>query len=141
MSFIIGLATLVFLLAFTALYLSKSLEKKPAFLTQAVDKITAHLDDVSLWGALFGAAAAVMTLIMIYNTTDMLVRLVCNVMVVLMALPFVFDKIAAKYQEKVNPAIMEEARNFVGWITKQEKYISYAGVVFSILLFSVVFRQ
>ncbi len=136
-----GLVTLVFLLAFTLLYLSKSLQKKPELMTQAVDKITTHLDQVALWGAVYGVAGAIMTLIMISNGGDMLVYLAANVLVTLMALPFIFDKAVGKYQEKVNPAIMEEAKNLVGWVTRQEKYIGYAGTVCSLLLLFILFLR
>ena len=135
-----GLVTLVFLLAFTALYLSKSLEKKPAVMTQAVEKIAANLDKVALWGAGYGAVAAILSLVMGYSGGDMLVRLVANIMIVLMALPFVFEHLLPKFQEKANPAIIEETKNLVGFVTKQEKYVGYVGAGAGLLLFAVLFR-
>jgi hypothetical protein len=135
-----GLVTLGFLLAFTVLYLSKSLEKKPEFVSQAVTKINDHLDKVSLYGAAYAAIAALLTLIMVYGGGDMFVRLTANIMIILMALPFVFEKMMPKFQEKMNPVIIEEAKNVVGWVTKQEKYVGYAGAVISLLLFAVLFR-
>lgn len=135
-----GLLTLVFLLAFTALYLSKSLEKKPELMTQAVGKISTHLDKVALWGAGYAAVAAIFSLVMGYSSGDMFVRLVSNVMIILMALPFVFQQLLPKFQEKANPAIIEEAKNFVGFVTKQEKYIGYIGAGAGLLLFAVLFR-
>lgn len=135
-----GLITLFFLVIFTLLYLSKSLQNKPQLMTQAVEKITDNLDQVSLWGAIYGLAAAVLTLIMIYSGAEMLIRLASNVLIVLMTLPFVFDRALAKFQEKLNPVIVTESRNLVGWITKQEKYIGYAGAVCSLLLFAILFR-
>src|SRR5436190_862191 len=131
-----GLVTLAFLLAFTALYLSKSLEKKPEFVNQAVTKINDHLDKVSLYGAVYAVVAALLTLIMVYGGGDMFVRLTANIMIILMALPFVFEKMMPKFQEKMNPVIIEEAKNVVGWVTKQEKYVGYAGAVISLLLFA-----
>ena len=135
-----GLVTLVFLLAFTALYLSKSLEKKPEMMTQIVGKISDNLDKVALWGAGYAAVAAVFSLIMGYSGGDMFVRLLSNVMIILMALPFVFEQLLPKFQEKANPAILEEAKNFVGFVTKQEKYVGYAGAAAGLLLFAVLFR-
>ena len=135
-----GLITLVFLLAFTALYLSKSLEKKPELVTKAVESITTHLDKVALWGAGYGIAGAILTLIMVYGGGDMFVRLVANVMIFLMALPFVFEQQLPKFQEKVNPAIIVEAKNIIGFVTKQDKYVGYAGAAVSLLLFAVLFR-
>lgn len=135
-----GLVTFFFILVFTALYLSKSLENKPAFLIQAVEKIEANLDKVSLYGAIYGLIAALMTLIMVYSGTEMLIRLISNILITLMALPFVFDRAALNFQEKINPAILSEARSLVGWVSKNEKAIGYAGAVCSLLLFAVLFR-
>jgi hypothetical protein len=135
-----GLITLVLVLAFSLLYLSKSLEKKPAAMSQAVDKINMHIDQLAFWGAIYGLVMAILTLIMGYSGSDMFVRLLANIMIVVMALPFVFDRLLAKFGEKVNPAIQEEAKNIVGWITKQEKYIGYVGAAIGVLLFAVLFR-
>jgi len=135
-----GLITLVFLLTFTTLYLSKSMEKKPELVTMVVDKITIHLDRISLWGAGYGLIGAVLTLLMVYSGGDMFVRLLANVMIFLMALPFMFEQLLPKFQEKMNPAFIEEAKNIVGFVTKQDKYIGYAGAVVSLLLFAVLFR-
>lgn len=134
-----GLITLVFLLAFTALYLSKSLEKKPEFLTQVVGKITANLDKLAFWGACYGLVASVMTLIMA-SGSDMFVRLLANVMIMLMALPFVVAQYLPQFQDKMNPVIAEEIKNGAAWLTKNEKYVGYAGAGLGLVLFAVVFR-
>ena len=39
-----GLITLIFLLSFTVLFLSKSIKKKPDILVQVIEKITKHID-------------------------------------------------------------------------------------------------
>ena len=91
-------------------------------------------------GAAYAVVAALLTLIMVYGGGDMLVRLLANVMIVLMALPFVCEKMVPKFQEKMNPVIIEEVKNFTTWLTKQEKYIGYVGAVISLLLFAVLFR-
>ena len=135
-----GLITLFFLLALTAVYLSKTLEKKPEFVNQVVVKINDHMDKVALWGASWGGGAAILTLVMGYSGGGMMVRLLANVLIILMALPFVMEQQLPKFQEKMNPVILEEAKNFSGFVTKQEKYIGYAGAAISLLLFAVVFR-
>ncbi len=135
-----GLITLIFITAFTILYLSNALEKKPELVTKAAEQIKAHIDQLALWGAAYGAIALVLTLLMNANGGDMLIRFLANIMVIVMALPFIFDKIAAKFQAKANPAILEEVKHAVGWVTRQEKYIGYVGAALSLLLFAVVFR-
>ncbi|MCE9508654.1 MAG: hypothetical protein K8R48_10155 [Alphaproteobacteria bacterium] len=132
------LITLAFLLAFTALYLSKSLEKKPEFVTKAVEKISANLDTVALAGVVYGLVAAILALIMV-SGGGMFLRFVGNILIVLMALPFVFEQQLPKFKEKINPAIIEEIRKVIGKISKQEKYVGYAGAAVSVLLFAIAF--
>jgi hypothetical protein len=135
-----SLITLALVLAFAALYLSRSLEKKPEALVRVVDKINPHIDIIALWGAAYGAVCFFLSLLMHLSAVDMLVRLAANGLVVLMALPFIFEKLAGKYADKVNPAIMDEARNFVSWIVRNEKAFGYAGTAAGVLLFVVLFR-
>jgi hypothetical protein len=135
-----GLVTLALITTFSLLYLSKSLGKKPAVITRVVDLISNNLDKVALWGAAYAFIAAVLTLVMVYNAGDMLLRLVANLMIVVMALPIVFERMLPKFQEKLNPVIVEESKNLIGWVTKQEKYVGYAGAALSLLLFAVLFR-
>lgn len=141
-----GLITLIFLLSFTVLFLSKSIKKKPDILTQVIEKITKHIDWIAAWGALYGIIAASMTIIMAFSLSEMLLRLSANVIIILMALPFVFDSILAKLDEKFhekmqrNQAIINEGKHFVEWVTRKEEYIGYVGVVISLLLFAVIFN-
>ena len=137
---LLAFLTFVFMLAFTLVYLGKSLEKKPAFLTRMVDTITNHMDQVSLWGGGYGLLAALLTLLTVSNPTYMLICLASNILIVLMALPFVFDRAVDKFQAKANPAFIDEGRNLVGWVTRNEKYLAYVGVVCTVLLFTVVFH-
>lgn len=131
---VISILSFVFLLSFTLIYVSKSLEKKPAAVTQVVDKINANVNQIALWGAVCGAVGALLTLIVSYSGGEMTIRLLANVMIVLMALPYIFDKLVTKFGDKINPAIESEAKNLVGWISRQEKYVGYAGAVFTFLL-------
>ena len=135
-----GLITLALITAFSLLYLSKSLEKKPAVMTRAVDLISSNLDKVALWGAVYGVIGVVFTLVMVYSGSDMFVRLVANLLIIMMALPFVFEKMLPKFQEKLNPVIIEESKNMIGFITRQEKYVGYIGAAFSLILFAILFR-
>jgi formate/nitrite transporter FocA (FNT family) len=135
-----GLITLLFLLAFTVLYLSKSLEKKPELLAQAAEKIDAYINDIALWGVCYGFIVALLTILMNYNGADFLVRFFANIWVVIMALPYVFERGVDKFREKMNSAIIEESRKMISWISRKEKYVGYAGAVLSVLLFAVVFR-
>ncbi|MBI3441521.1 MAG: hypothetical protein HY052_06945 [Proteobacteria bacterium] len=134
-----GLITLILLLSFTALSLSKSLTKKPGFVNQVVAKVTTHLDKLSLWGSGYAVVSAII-FIAIYGGGSMFVRLFADMLIILMALPFVLEQLLPKFQEKLNPVIIEELKHVVGWVTKQDKYIGYAGAIISLLLFAVLFR-
>ncbi len=135
-----ALITLLLVVAFTALYLSRSLDKKPEALARLSEKITPHIDQIALWGAVYGFVAALLTLLMSYSLGGMLIRLAGNVMICVMALPFIFDKLMEKYREKVNVAIMDEAKNFVSWITTHEKGVAYTGLGCSAVLFGILFK-
>ncbi len=135
-----GLITLAILVALTLLYVSKSLEKKPEFVTTVVAKISENIDKVALYGAIYGLVVAILSLIMISGAVDMLVRLIANVMIVVMALPFILEKLLEKFAAKLNPVIIEEAKTFSAWVVKQEKYVGYAGAGAAVLLFAVLFR-
>ena len=141
-----GLITLVLLLAFTVLYLSKFLKKKPDILTQVVEKITEHIDVIAVWGVLYGIIATSMTIIMTFGPAEMLLRFSANVMIILMSLPFVFDRIVEKLDEKfhekmrMNPAIVKEAKHIVEWVTRKGECVGYTGIVVSLLLFAVIFN-
>jgi hypothetical protein len=134
-----GLLTFAFVLAFTLLYISKSLDNKPAFVSNAVDKINQNINMIALCGFLFALVSILLTPVLIYSGANMLIRLLANALIVLMALPSVAHQWLPKYQDKINPAILEEIRNFIGWISKNEKYVGYAGAAASVLMFLIIF--
>lgn len=138
LSFFLVLATFVLLLAYTGFHLSKTMDKKPEALVKILDKMTAHMEVVSYWSAIYGIVGSILTLLTIQNTSVLFVNLVANVMITLMALPFAFDKIVAVVGSKIdNPVIVDEARNLANWVTKNEKFISYVGAAVCILLFTI----
>jgi hypothetical protein len=135
-----GLITLLIAIAFTVLYFGRSLEKKPEQLVRVTGIMMTHIDKIARWGGAYGITATVLTLVIGYSAGDMLIRLVNNLMICMMALPFIFDKLTEKYHGKVNAAIMEEARNLVGWVSRNEKYLSYAGATCAAVLFFMLFK-
>jgi hypothetical protein len=134
------LITLILVLAFSALYVSKSLGKKPEPLALVVDKMNAHINDVAFYGSIWGAAAAVITLGSHFGLGALLVRLAANVAICIMALPYIIDRLVTKYQGKINTVILEEAKNLVAWVSKNEKIIGYIGAACGVALFFVVFK-
>jgi len=135
-----GLITLLVALAFTTLYFGRSLDKKPEQLTRVTTIMMTHIDQMARWGGLYGIVATVLTLLWRYDLGDMLIRLLNNVMICMMVLPFTFDKLTEKYRVKINAAIMDEARTLVGWISSNEKRMSYVGAGCAGVLFLELFK-
>lgn len=136
-----ALTSLILLVVFTAFYFNRTLEKKPAPLARLAEKLEPHMAQVGYWGAIYGLAVMLLTLVFRYSSFDMLIRLVANFVIVVMALPFVADKVIAVLREKVkNPAIVDEAQSWIGWISKNEKIVSYIGAGCAGVLFFVLFR-
>ena len=141
-----GLITLIFLLILTSFYLSKSMKKKPEVLVRVIEKITTHIDVIAVWAAIYGIFASSLTIIMTFGPAEMLLRLIANVMVIIMALPFVFDRVVARLDERfhekmqTNLAIVREAKNLVESVTRHGEYVGYAGALLSLFLFGVIFR-
>jgi hypothetical protein len=135
-----ALITLFVAIAFTTLYFTRAWNKNPEPLARVTNAMMTHMDKIAKWAALYGLAALILTLLMSYTLGDMLIRLVNNAMICLMALPFIFDKLIEKYQGKVNVAILDEARALVGWISSNEKAMTYIGAVSAAALFLTMFR-
>lgn len=135
-----GLLTLLLLAALTAIYLSKSFEKKPAIVTQVVDKLLLYIDDIAFWGSIYAVVGVLFTLLMPFTSVGMLPRLLANIAIIVMTLPFTIQRIAAKYEGKANPAIVTEAKVWGAWVVKNEKYIGYAGAVIGVILFLAIFK-
>ncbi len=137
---IIGLISLAFLVAFTMLYLSKSMASKPKFMEDVVAKISANIETLSFWGVLYGLGAGLLSMIMARDPMELFIGFAAHVFLIVMALPYSFDRLSAKCAGKVNEAIMSETKSLVGWFTRQEKYIGYAAVAVAVLYFAVLFR-
>lgn len=135
-----ALITLLVAIAFTALYFSRVWDKKPEQLARVTNMMMAHMDQIAKWAAIYGLVALILTLLMSYTLGDMLIRLVNNAMICLMALPFIFDRLIQKYEGKVNVAILDELRSLVGWISSNEKAMTYIGAVSAGALFLTMFR-
>jgi hypothetical protein len=138
--FIISLATLFFSVTFTLLYLSNSIQKKPEWMVKAVEKITDNIDRLSFIATFYGIVGGALTLVLVPSQLQLIVQFLVNVLVVMLALPYSFERLISKYKEKLNPAIYRETKLFVTWIEKNQQTLGYVGGVSSFLLFAVVFR-
>ena len=135
-----GIITLLLLGAFTMIYLSSSIPKKPPFFEKALNFLFENMKYLGIGGLGYGLIDAVITPIQVPNYDYMVVRLLADVVRVMMALPFCFDKIIAKYKDKINAAIVQEVAGSVEWVRNKDKYVGGAGAVLCILMFAFIFR-
>jgi hypothetical protein len=135
-----GLITFVLLCAFTLLYLSSAIANKPPFVEKTLAFIKQNLNYLAMGGLAYGFVAFCITPIMVALPLDMFVRMAGNALIVVMALPFSFDKLVADHEAKVNAAIMKEMRNFLTAISAKDKYFGMAGGIVALLLFATIFR-
>lgn len=134
-----GLVTLLLLIAFTVYQLRDMWEKKPAFVQDCLSKMDQHIRDLSFFVCIYGLVMIVVTLVS-QTGMDFLIRFLANLMLVVMTLSELTDRLLAKFQDKMNAAIVTETHNIVAQLVTHQKYISYAAGVVSVLLFAVLFK-
>jgi hypothetical protein len=135
-----GLITFVLICAFTLLYLSSAIPNKPQFVEKALAFIKQHLNYLAMGGLVFGFLAFCITPISVNGAGNMFIRMMANALIVVMAIPFTFEKLIAQYETKINAAILKEVRNIISAISAKDKYIGGAGVVLALLVFGTVFN-
>lgn len=135
-----GIITLLLLGAFTMIYLSNSIPKKPPFFEKALNFLFENMKYLGVGGLIYGLVDAVITPIQVPNVDYLVVRMLSDVMIVMMALPFCFDKLVEKYKGKVNAAIIDEVAGSVAWVRSKDKFVGGAGAVLCIVMFAFIFR-
>jgi hypothetical protein len=137
---ILGVISFFFLVAFSIVYVGKTLTGKPAFLEKAEQKITDNLHQIAFWGFGYSIVAILLTPVFAHGNFALLVQLAANIVLFMMALPYALDQLLAKYPDKVPAALIGELKNLVGIVGKKEKAVGYAGAALSFLLFLTLFR-
>ncbi|MBI1216725.1 MAG: hypothetical protein GC185_13025 [Alphaproteobacteria bacterium] len=135
-----GLITLVLLGLFTLLYLSNSIPKKSPAIVKTLEWINKNIRMLAAGGLIYGFIATFLTPIMIYWPTAMFIRMAANMVLVLMALPYMFDRFREKHGDKVNKAILDETSNLVDWLRGKAFVLGVLGGVMALLQFAVIFR-
>ena len=133
-----GLITFCALAAFTLLYLSASIKKKPPAVEKALVLIKANMNYLGAGCVLYGFFAAFVTPLTVYSAVDMIVRLVANLLLIVMAGPYAFTTYESKVAAKINGAILDEMKHLVYWPTRNEKYLGLAGATMCGLVFVFV---
>lgn len=135
-----GIITLLLLGAFTMIYLSSSIPKKPPFFEKALNFLFENMKYLGVGGLIYGLVDAAITPIQVPNVDYLVVRMLSDVMIVMMALPFCFDKLVEKYKDKVNKAIIDEVAGSVAWVRSKDKFVGAAGAVLFVVMFAFIFR-
>ncbi len=148
-----SLITLAMLIALSLLYMTRwtvrkendplfnLVDKSDGYLTKFDDFLrkTIHCDALTAF-FIYAIAAALFTLLLPLDPQGLLIRFFANVVAALMILPFVVEKAVVKYKDKVNAAILQELANLAAWVVRNEKYFTFVGAGFAVLLFFVLFR-
>lgn len=135
-----GLISLIIVGALGLYYVAHAMEGLPGFLQKAVAFLTQHLAKLTLWGLAYGVFAAFMTPIVVYNGSDLIVRLFANLMIIALALPYAIEQLAEKYPGKMDGAIMNELKSLISFVRNKEKLMGYIGLLASVLMFALLFR-
>ena len=136
----LGIITLFFLLCFTLLYINKTLVEKPSWLNQAAEKITSSIDVIAFWGLVFSVISAILAPLVLWGTVRVLTIFLSDVLLFLMALPYISEHMMARYGGKLPAKVTGELKNVALAVKRHEKEIGYAGAALSFLLFVVLFR-
>ena len=136
----LGFFSFLVLATLCVIYLGKSFSGKNALLDKVNSILAPHMDKLPMVALAYGLFASFVTPMAVLNGTDMMIRLAANVLIVLMALPYVFDKLIANYQEKINAAVLEELRHLVDWSNRNAKTVTYVALFVGVLLFATLLR-
>lgn len=137
-----GLITFFLLGAFSLFYASQSFDKKPAFVTKAVDFIGGNIKYLSIFSVIYGVIAFLLSAITVDGGMEVLVVLASNALVVAFALPKAVDYAADKASDELKgelSSVFSKLDSINGWIVSQQKVLGLAGVVLTLLLFGFVF--
>lgn len=134
--------TLVILAAFTLLYTKNFLPRKPQIVEKALSWLMQNISTIAVVSLIYG----LFTIIMIPFTnlgtaTDTVILLASTLIMIVMALPFGFERLISGYEAKINQAILKELRSMIGGIEKNEKIVGAIAVIIGFfLLFAVLYR-
>ncbi len=135
-----GIITLLLLGAFTLIYASGWIPKKPPFVEKAIAFLFDNMKYLGIGSFIYGLIDAVITPLQVPNVDYLVVRMVSDILIVVMALPFCFDKLVEKHKHKINAAVLEELSGSIGWVRANAKIVGAVGIVMTILMFAFVFR-
>lgn len=141
---ILSLVTLCSLAAFSLIYLSAAIAKKPPALEKLINGIKQNIDMLSMLAVAYGLFAFLMTPILmrglaVNDAAFMILPMLANLTLIIMALPYMFHKIEPTLEKKLNVAIFNELKGAISGITAKEKIIGYIGGGFAVVMLVIGF--
>jgi hypothetical protein len=135
-----GLISFILICTFTLLYLSSSIASKPPVVEKTLAFIKQNLNYLAMGGLIFGFVDfCIAPLTPVLTAPQVFIRMAADLLIVIMAIPYTFEKLIAQYEGKINAAILKEVRNIVSAISAKSKTIGIASVVLAVLLFGTIF--
>lgn len=125
MLWIINIITLCILGLFSLVYLSSGL-KSPA-VDKVMNILRPHVDNLAVVGVIFGLLAACSIPLQIGVPKYMFIYMFANIVLVLLALPYMLHRFEKKLEGKANTAILSEIRGSLSFITNNEKTFGIVG--------------
>ncbi len=125
MLWILNLTTVSLLGIFSLLFLG-SMVKVPAVI-KIIGTLKGHIDNLAVAGVIFGIVAACCMPLLAALPKYMFTYLVSNLVLVIMALPYMLHKFEKQLENKTNAAILGEIRTSLGWITRNEHILGMIG--------------
>ncbi len=141
MTGLLGLITFGALAVFSLLYLSAIASNKSPAIDKALTLIKRHMDYIGVGCVAYGFLAACATPIMVSDPTGMFVRMLGNLVLIIMALPYAFKRFEPQLAAKINVAIMDELKAIVNRVLSLEKIVGFIGLITCIVTFVFVFRR
>lgn len=141
---ILSLITLCSLAVFTLIYLSAMIAKKPPALEKAINAIKQNIDMLSVLAVAYGFVALTAMPILMSGLPKneaalMILPMLANLILIIMALPYMFHKVEPTLEKKLNGAIFNELKGAISGITAKEKIIGIIGGVFAVVMLVVGF--
>lgn len=136
---ILSLITLCSLAAFTLIYLSAAMSKKPPALEKIINGIKQNMDMISVLAVIYGFIAFMMVPVLMRGLPKneaamMILPMLANLVLIVMALPYMFHKLEPTLEKKLNGAIFNELKGAISGITAKEKIIGYIGGAFAVVM-------
>lgn len=135
-----GIITMLLLGAFSLIYAGGWIPKTWPYVQKMIAFLFDNMKYLGIGGFVYGLVDCLIAIIQVPNIDYLVVRVLSDILIVVMALPFCFDKLVAKHKGKINSAVMEEISGSIAWLRENDKVIGAAGAILTVLMFAFVFR-